>query len=125
MGGLFFTDLDTGNTTIIATANETGASGDGLVVDGDRLYVNLNAVNQLAVFDLSRENGTVASTYVGYITSPLFDSPSTTAQYKNFLYSVNARFGTITGLPAATEGDATFAEEFSVVQTSKRVVIKA
>lgn len=127
-GGLFYHALETGNTTMIATANETGASGDGLIIDGDRLYVTLNALDTIGVFDLAYDKTdtkeqVVTSSLFGFITSELFDACTTSAQYKSeYLYSVNARFSI--GFPAEGEGNLTsFDQEFSVVATKKSDVV--
>jgi hypothetical protein len=124
-GGLFYHDLELGNTTEIASPNVTGVSGDGMVIDGDRLYVNQNALNQLSVYDLAYDSDTrnVTADLFGYITSDLYDAPSTSAQYNEWIYSVNARFSI--GFPADGEGNlTTFAEEFDVVAVMKSDVVE-
>jgi hypothetical protein len=66
-----------------------------------------NQLNKIAVVRLAADlrSGTLART----ITDSDFDVPTTAARYGNWLYAVNARFGT------ATADD----DSYSVVQTRR------
>jgi sugar lactone lactonase YvrE len=77
-------------TTGAASALAEGlTNGDGLLVDGPRLYVVQNRLNQVAVLD--RASGT----RVGTITSDEFRVPTTVARIGDRLFLPNARFGTL------------------------------
>lgn len=129
--GLFYHDLESGNTTHIAPAEETAngiGDGDGIFVDdsGNRLYMMHNVRNRISVFDLAYDSDqrTVRADRFGCIASELFDSPTASAQYRDRIYTVNARFESI-GLFSVGEGDLTsFSEQFSVVTTNKSDVIE-
>ena len=125
--GLFYHDLATGNTTNIVSVEETGISGDGLLIDNGnhRLYMTHNVLNRISVFQLEYDSDqrNVKAHRVGFVASDLFDSPTASAQYGDLLYTANARFESI-GLPAVGEGDLTsFSEQFSVVITRKSDVV--
>jgi hypothetical protein len=66
--------------------------GDGILLDGDTLYVMQNMINRLAVVDLESdlEEGDV----VERARDGDFDIPTTLAQRGERLYVVNARFTT-------------------------------
>jgi hypothetical protein len=65
-------------------------NGDGLLLDGDELYVVRNELNQVAVVDLDRDldEGEIEDV----LTDPLLDVPTTIAPFGKFIYAVNARF---------------------------------
>ena len=67
-------------------------NGDGLLLEGRRLYAVQNRLLQVAAvrLDASFLSGTVR----GAITSPDFDVPTTVARFGPWLYLPNARFGT-------------------------------
>ena len=92
-GLLFRVDPRTGNTTKVDLGAATLPNGDGLLLEGRRLYVVQNRLNQIAIVDLDRAGtaGTVRSTV---ITSPGFDVPTTVARFGGRLYLPNARFTT-------------------------------
>lgn len=121
-GLLFYHDLDAGTTIPISSIEESFPGGDGLLVDGERVYVTNNQNNQIIIYDLeiSTEGfvAIVTAALVGTIESANFDSPATSALIERTLYSVNARFGTVP-FPTDAEADlATFQEEFQIVATS-------
>jgi sugar lactone lactonase YvrE len=64
--------------------------GDGLLLDGDELYVVRNRLNRIAVVDLDRDldEGEVEKE----LTDPKLDVPTTIAPFGKFIYAVNARF---------------------------------
>jgi sugar lactone lactonase YvrE len=71
---------------------ETVLNGDGILLQGNTLYVVQNRLNQIAVVRLNSDldEGEIVDT----ITSSAFRVPTTIAIFNNALYAVNARFGT-------------------------------
>jgi len=121
-GLLFYHDLDAQTTIPITSIDESFPGGDGVLVDGDRVYVTNNQSNQIIVYDVEVDTegfvSIATATLVGTIESADFDSPSTSALIDGTLYSVNARFTTVP-FPSDAEADlATFEEEFQIVATS-------
>lgn len=94
-GLLFTVDAASGLALAIDLGGERMNFGDGLLLDGRRLYVVRNRVNLVAVIDLAPDlrSGRV----VARVTNPDFDVPATIARRGNRLYVVNARFGTQPG----------------------------
>ncbi len=91
-GFLFSVDPATGYAAKIDLGGATVVNGDGILLDGRRLYVVQNQDNKIAVIDLKPARN--AGTIVKYITDPAFRVPTTIAQFGPWLYAVNARFGT-------------------------------
>lgn len=91
-GVLYSVDSDTGVATRIDLGGESVVNGDGILLQGRTLYVVQNSSNQIAEIRLNAR--LTAGTIVNTITSPLFDVPTTIASFGNWLYAVNARFGT-------------------------------
>lgn len=91
-GVLYSVDSDTGVATRIDLGGGSVLNGDGILLQGSTLYVVQNQLNQIAVIRLNSQltSGQIVDT----ITSPLFDVPTTIAKFGNWLYAVNARFGT-------------------------------
>jgi hypothetical protein len=91
-GVLYRVDATTGVATKIDLGGESVMNGDGILLIGRTLYVVQNRLNQIAVVKLRSRftEGKVVDT----ITSPLFRVPTTIARFRNWLYAVNARFGT-------------------------------
>ena len=67
-------------------------NGDGLLLDGKRLYVVQNFLNQIAriAVDGRLDSGRI----LGHLTDADFDVPTTIDDHGRRLYAVNARFGT-------------------------------
>ena len=66
---------------------------DGLVIEDGLLYVTLNLANRVQVYQLEGETaGDIAATLRGCYFSDQFDTPSTSAILKGFIYSANSRF---------------------------------
>lgn len=63
---------------------------DGILLDGQDLYVVQNVLNQIAVVRLAPDllTGHISN----YITSPAFRVPATVAEFGSSLCAVNARF---------------------------------
>jgi sugar lactone lactonase YvrE len=83
-GDLWEIDATTGAATHITGGLE---NGDGLLRQGNLVYVVQNRLNQIAIVDL-RTNEIVDT-----ITSPLFQVPTTVARVGSRLYLPNAKFG--------------------------------
>ncbi len=67
-------------------------NGDGILLEGRRLYVVQNRDNKIARIAVDRRlrSGRI----LGFITDPDFDVPTTIDDHGRRLYAVNARFGT-------------------------------
>jgi sugar lactone lactonase YvrE len=90
-GSLFTTGFD-GVTTQIDLGGESVPNGDGILLEGRRLYVVQNQLNQVAVIKLHRDlsSGTVLTR----LENEDFDIPTTIDRFGRRLYAVNARFST-------------------------------
>ncbi len=99
-GFLFTVDPATGLTRKIDLGTETVVNGDGLLLEGQTLFVVQNRRNEVAVIDLSADfaTGTVRTR----ITNPAFDVPTTMTAAGTSLYAVNARFTTVPVTPDTT-----------------------
>lgn len=88
-GALFAIEYD-GASRLIDVSDPLTA-GDGLLLEGNLLYVVRNQLNEVAVVELSGnlDSGEV----IDSITSDLFDVPTTVARHGDRLVLVNARFG--------------------------------
>jgi sugar lactone lactonase YvrE len=91
-GRLYRIDPATGVAKTIALANgESVPNGDGILLDGKKLYVVQNQSNAIAVVRLSSD---LASGVVNKrITDPNFHVPTTIDKFGGWLYAVNAHFG--------------------------------
>ena len=90
-GKLFTVNRD-GVTDEIDLGGATVTRGDGILLDGKRLYVVRNTLNLIAVIRL-RPNLS-SGRIVREITHPQFDVPTTIDEFGSHLYAVNARFST-------------------------------
>ena len=91
-GKLFRVDPRTGVTREFALTGGNVMTGDGILLQGKRLFVVQNTMNQIAVIRVDRRlrGGTIKR----LIKDPLFDVPTTIDDVgHNTLYAVNARFG--------------------------------
>ena len=95
LGTLYWVELDSGRAVEVDLGEEDVTNGDGILLDGDTVYVVQNQKNQIAEvrLDPSLLSGSVAR----LITSENFDVPTTVGDYYDFLFAVNARFGTEPG----------------------------
>jgi DNA-binding beta-propeller fold protein YncE len=92
-GRLYRIDPATGVAKTISLASgESVPNGDGILLDGKKLYVVQNQNNAIAVVRLSSDltSGVVRER----ITDPDFQVPTTIDDFGHRLYAVNARFGT-------------------------------
>lgn len=91
--GRLFTVDQKGVTQLIALAGgESVPNGDGILLDGKRLYVVQNRLDVVAKIKLAANlrSGQVLER----IADPTFDVPTTIDEHGNRLYAVNARFTT-------------------------------
>lgn len=104
---LYRVDPDTGHATAIDIGQPL-PNGDGLVRRGQTLFVVQNQLNQVAAVRLNPRytSGRVINTY----TNDAFAVPTTADIFGNWLYTVNARFGTPPGPDV----------EYDIVQTDLR-----
>jgi sugar lactone lactonase YvrE len=92
-GFVFTVDASTGVTRKIDLGAGLVTNGDGILLDGKRLYVVENFDNLISVWRLSADLS--SGTFVRNITAPMrFDIPTTIDEHGNRLYAVNARFST-------------------------------
>jgi len=91
-GVLYNVDPVSGAATLIDLGGGSVNNGDGILLQGETLYVVQNFLNQIAVVNLN--SGFTSGTIADVITNPLFRVPTTLAKFGNALYAVNARFDT-------------------------------
>jgi len=91
-------------------------NGDGMLLDGDKLYIVQNFINQIAVVELSLED--LSGVVEKYITNPNFQIPTTVAGFGDWLYVVNAKFDIAPPpLPGFPEADPNI--EYELVRVKK------
>ena len=88
---LYKVEPNTGVAVEIDLGGVSLPNGDGILLDGLKLYVVQNRLNQIAVIQL--EPGLISGEVVTLITDPDFDVPTTIAEFGAYLYAVNARLG--------------------------------
>lgn len=91
-GGLYRVNVFNGNTRKVDLGGVALTSGDGLLLEGRRLYVVQNQFNLVTKLLLAADGST--GRVAGYQTKPGFDFPTTIASYGDRLYLPNARFST-------------------------------
>jgi hypothetical protein len=79
-------------TDEIELGGQSVPNGDGILLDGRRLYVVQNRLNKIARIAVDRR--LTSGRILGYLTDPDFDVPTTIDDHGHRLYAVNARFGT-------------------------------
>lgn len=90
--GTLFTVNPTGVATKIDLGSESVPNGDGILLDGRRLFVVQNQLNLVARIMLDED--LASGRVVRRISDRALDVPTTAADLGNRLYVVNARFGT-------------------------------
>ncbi len=96
-GILWRIDPGTGRAQAVDLGGYVLTNGDGLLLEGRRLYVVQNRLNRIAVFKL---DGDLRSGRLEDTIGPAgVDVPTTVARLGNRLYVANARFGTPTTTP--------------------------
>jgi sugar lactone lactonase YvrE len=91
-GKLFTADPETGVTSEIDLGGKALTAGDGILLDGSKLYVVRNQLNLIAVVRLAPDLSW--GEVLREVTHPDFAVPTTVDEFLNRLYVVNARFGT-------------------------------
>jgi sugar lactone lactonase YvrE len=92
-GFLFAVDPATGVTQRIDLGAETVENGDGILVEGQTLYVVQNRQNLVTAITLAADLAT--GTVRARVSHAAFDVPTTIAGNSRGLYVVNARFGIV------------------------------
>ena len=91
-GALYQVDPETGIAGRVDLGTRAVPNGDGILLQGNTLYVVQNFLNQIAVVELSADFSSGA--IVEIITDTDFQVPTTIARFGSGLYAVNARFDT-------------------------------
>ncbi|SHG81534.1 Sugar lactone lactonase YvrE [Streptoalloteichus hindustanus] len=91
-GKLFRVDPATGVARTVDLRGESLPRGDGMLREGNTLFVVQNRLNQVAVVQLNPTGTT--GTVTTRVTDPRFDVPTTVASFRDRLYLPNARFNT-------------------------------
>lgn len=91
-GKPYTVDPESGAANEIDLGDANVKNGDGILLDGHTLYVVQNRMNKIAEVDLSEDfsSGKIVDT----ITHDAFAIPTTVAMHGDYLYAVNAKFGT-------------------------------
>jgi hypothetical protein len=89
-GLLFNVDPDTGAATTIDLGGYSVTAGDGILLEGQTLYVVRNQLNLVAVIKLAP--ALTSGELVRELTNPNLDIPTTLDRFGDGLYVVNARF---------------------------------
>jgi sugar lactone lactonase YvrE len=89
-GKLFTANPRTGATDEIDLGGENVQNGDGILLEGRRLYVVRNQDNEIAVVRLNR--AMTSGRIVRRLRDEDFDTPTTAARIAGRLYAINARF---------------------------------
>ena len=90
-GKLFTVNPADGTTKEILLGTDNVINGDGILLQGQTLFVVQNQQNVIAVISLSQDFAT--GTVTQRVSNPAFDVPTTVAASDGSLYLVNARFG--------------------------------
>lgn len=91
-GLLYRVDPTTGVATEVDLGGTSLTNGDGMLLQGRRLYVVQNQDNRVTVLRMAADG--TSGERVGAITDPDFDVPTTVARKGQRLYLPNARFST-------------------------------
>jgi sugar lactone lactonase YvrE len=91
-GTLYRVDPTSGHATPIDLGGASVSAGDGLLLQGQTLYVVRNQLNQVVVVRLNA--GLTMGVVVDTLTDPRLDIPTTIAAFGARLYVVNGRFTT-------------------------------
>jgi len=89
-GELYLVDPMTGEASRVDLGDVFLFLADGILLDGQTLYVVQNLLNQIAVIhlDINFHSGTL----INNIFDPAFGIPTTIDEHGNFLYAVNAHY---------------------------------
>lgn len=89
-GDLLRVDPTSGAAEVVDTGDVDLTGGDGLLREGNILYVVRNTVNRVAVLEL--DDAATSASLKDELTDPGFDTPTTVARFESRLYLPNARF---------------------------------
>lgn len=89
-GLLFRVDETTGAAEPVDVGGADLTHGDGMLLEGNTLYVVRNMPNSVAVLQLDKTGK--SARLVNTITDSRFDTPTTIARYEDTFYLPNARF---------------------------------
>jgi sugar lactone lactonase YvrE len=93
LGEIYKVNPKTGEAQLIDLGGASQLTrGDGILLQGQTLYVVRNRENLIAVVELAPN--LLSGAVTRNITNPAFDVPTTVALFGSSLYAVNARFGT-------------------------------
>ena len=90
-GRLYRISPRTGVARLISLGSESVPNGDGILLDGRRLYVVQNQLNRVAVISL--RPGLLSGRVLTRLSDPDLSVPTTIDDLGKRLYAVNARFG--------------------------------
>jgi sugar lactone lactonase YvrE len=90
-GQLYRINPRTGVARLISLGGESVPNGDGILLDGRRLYVVQNRLNLVAVISLRPD--LLTGRVLTRLSDPDFSVPTTIDDLGSRLYAVNARFG--------------------------------
>jgi hypothetical protein len=90
-GQLYRINLRTGVARLISLGGESVPNGDGILLDGRRLYVVQNQLNLVAVISLRPD--LLSGRVLTRLSDPDFSVPTTIDDLGKRLYAVNAHFG--------------------------------
>jgi streptogramin lyase len=88
---LFKIDPDTGVADRIELTGGDATNGDGLLLEGETLYVVQNQLNRVAVVHMAADFG--SGTVLGHLTHSAFRVPTTIDKLNGRFYLPNAKFG--------------------------------
>jgi len=115
-GSLYKVNPNNGKAEEITVVGGEIPNGDGMLLDGNKLYIVQNFINQIAVVELSLED--LSGVVEKYITHPNFQIPTTVAGFGDWLYVVNAKFDIAPPpLPGFPEADPSI--EYELVRVKK------
>jgi len=89
-GELYRVDPASGAAEQVDTGEVDLTGGDGLLREGNLLYVVRNMANQVVVLEL--DDAATSATLKDELTDQGFDTPTTVARHEDHLYLPNARF---------------------------------
>ena len=86
--------------------NSAALGADGLAVLDDQLYVTQNTQNRIAVYNMTADdNGAIYIDRMGFLTSPDYDTPATSALSNGYVYSTNSRFVQLPDIAAEADNN--------------------
>ncbi|NND06738.1 MAG: superoxide dismutase [Saprospiraceae bacterium] len=111
LGTLYKVNPLTGESKLIDLGTGNLTYGDGILLDGFKLYVVQNILNQISALQLSPN--LLSAEIFAIITHDEFKIPAIIAEFGNYIYAVNARFDVAPPMAPSSE------IEFDVVRIDK------